>query len=139
MQLNLRLSASALAELRSNAEVTIDTAAETARLQWLTQGTGQALEYADTQTQAAAAMTSPDPLDPALYPMIVAEQQAQAAVGVMITLRQTVQIISAQSAAWQSAGATIKQIRRTAKLKIASATTSAQIDLIVSELSWPTP
>ena len=132
------------ASLQSAALVQIDTAAETARLQFLTPGSGQSLEYEATNTEAAEAMallalTPPGALDPSSFPWLVAEQEALASVGQVLALADVVRGVAATAAGWDLAGATIKRIRREAKLKVGAATTAADVAAIVTGLAWPTP
>lgn len=128
-----------IATLREQANVRIDAAAEQARLVWITPGAGQAMEYLATQAQAVAASLAPDPLDPALYPWLVAEQQARAMVGNTLTLRAVTTAIAAQVQDWSYAGSTIKRLRRTAKLEVDAALDGAAIEVIIAAISWPTP
>jgi hypothetical protein len=134
-------AAADLAAEQAQALVLIDAQAEACRLQWLTPGSGQALEYQETAAEAAAAAVAPDPLDPVKFPMLAAEMQAQIGAGVTPapTLRQIQQQASAQQAAWAVAGTAIKQMRRTAKLKVSAATTIKAVNAIVAGLAWPHP
>ncbi len=128
-----------MAPLIKRAQGRVDVAAEAARLTFITPGSGQALEYQATQTQALAAAAAADPLDVALYPWLVAEQSAQAAAGVTVTLRTVATQVIALTNAWETAGAAIKETRRAAKLQIAAATTEAQIQTILAAITWPVP
>ena len=125
--------------LIKRAQDQVDAAAETARLTFITPGAGQALEYQATQTQALAAAAAADPLDVALYPWLVAEQSAQAAAGVTVTLRTVATQVITLTNAWETVGAAIKEIRRSAKLQIAAATTEAEIQTVLDAITWPAP
>ena len=125
--------------LRLDALIKVDNGAEKARLAYLTAGAGQALEYQASQAEAVAVAAAADPLDPTVYPWLLAEQSAQAAGGVTLTLRQTAAMVLAQANAWTETGAAIKQIRRTAKIAIAAATTPEEIASILEGIIWPTP
>jgi len=128
-----------LSVLRSRAERDIDTQAERARQRWLTPGAGQSLEYEASAADAERALAAADPLDPADYPWLVAEQAAQAAVGREKSIREIAEATLAARAAWHSAGAQIKALRREAKLRIAQATDGDEISSIVGAVIWPTP
>ena len=118
-----------LAPLRGRAKQKVDAQAEQERQRrWITPGDGQAQEYAVTRDEAFAIADDADPQD-ADYPQLVAERDAQAAVGVTKTLAevgQEVRSIVAQQTG--GSGAAIKRARREAKLKIDAATTPAEID-----------
>lgn len=124
---------------RARAIRAIDQAAESARQLWITPGSGQAMEYQESSDEAARAIAAADPLDPADYPWLAAEQAAQAQVGQMLTIRQVAQITAGTRAAWVSAGSTIKELRRAAKLRVAEATTPGEVDAAVGAIQWPTP
>ncbi len=129
-----------LASYKLAASTTIDAAAEQARLIFLTPGSGQALEYSATQADAEAALRQ-DPsatLKPEDYPWLSAEQAALHQVGQDVTLLQVAHGVIAQMTAWDSVGAHIKLIRRTAKLQIDAATNFAQVQSAVAAVAWPT-
>lgn len=128
-----------LSTLRASAENRVDSDAETARLRWLTPGAGQSLEYEASAADAQRARDAADPLDPADYPWLAAEQAAQAAVGRERTIREIAEATLDARAAWNNAGAQIKAIRREAKLRLAQATDATEIDAIVGAVTWPTP
>lgn len=138
MQINLRLPPAALAKIRNAAAAKIDADAEAARAAWATPGAGQMQEYIETCAEAAAVVTASDPLVPASFPMLVAEQTAQAAVGNVLSLGQIAALVLARSAACRVGIAAIKAARRTAKLRIDAATTAAEVTSVVNGVVWPT-
>jgi hypothetical protein len=126
-------------ETRAAAQAEVDRQAEVARRTFITAGSGQALEYEQTRAEADAAGLAADPLDPAAFPMLEAERAALETVGQSLTLREVAAQVLAEFAAWQSTGAEIKRVRRTAKLQIAAAPDNATVDVVVAGLVWPTP
>jgi hypothetical protein len=128
----------ALAKLQAAALRRVDSAAESARSQWITLGVGQSQEYNYTLQEAMAANAAADPLDGSSYPWLQAELDAQIAAGdTTATLRTVVADVMGKVAAWQTAGVTIKQTRRTAKLAILAATNAEAVNAVLSGLSWP--
>ena len=122
-----------LATVKATAISKVDRAAEAARLRFITQGAGQALEYEATASEAIAANSAPDPLE--------AERAAQQAAGVTPapTLRGVTARVIAERSNWLTAGAAVKRARREAKLKIDAAETVARVEDILAELTWPAP
>lgn len=143
-----------LATLKARAKAFVDTAAENARLLYLTPGAGQAQEYTKTETQARAykAAGYPTPFDTtaqnSTYPFVHAEMLAKADAG-LITLSNQTEIdsaaesvtdeIIAEADAYVAAGKTIKRLRREAKIKIDLATTPGQIRSALIGIAWPSP
>ena len=128
-----------LEPLRQAAAARVDAEAERARLGFITGGAGQALEYDATRREAEAATAASDPLDAKDWPMLEAERRALADSGAANpSLRDVVAEIAAQLAAWTAAGAEIKRLRRTAKLKIERAATPEAIARAAT-IGWPKP
>ena len=126
-----------LAEVKAAAVLTIDTAAETARLQFLTAGAGQMLEYQATGEETARALLATTPLREADYPWLAAEQQALHQVGVEVTLLQVAQKVHDVMTGWSVVGSAIKLARRAAKLRVDAAPTTGAIHDILAGLSFP--
>lgn len=116
----------------------IDGEAELARAQYLTVGSGQALEYQQTEAEGRAYKAAGYPtFDANEYPFIAAEINAiYAATGLTISPSDTADTIIAQADAWRSVGSQIKEIRRSAKMKISMATTHAEVKA-ASQVVWP--
>ena len=127
----------ALNVAQARALASIDAAAEAARTLFLTPGSGQALEYQATQADAERAVADPEPLTAAAYPWLEAERLALAAVGTAATLSEVADLVLQQQAAWTQVGAAIKEIRRTAKMQVAAATTASEVEAVLAALSWP--
>lgn len=128
------------AEDKEKAKSRIDEQAETARLQYLTAGSGQAQEYAATRNEAEQAVANGEPLDADDYPMLQAEVDALADVGQSVTLLQVAQgIMQNEVSQWLQVGAEIKKIRRSAKLRIDAATTADEVQAILDGVTWPEP
>ncbi len=115
----------------------IDAQAERRRQAVITPGAGQSLEYQHTAEEAARAVAAPDPLDPATYLFLVAEQEALAATVGNIPLRDVAAAVLADRATWLAYGAAIKSVRRRAKLKIGAATSAAGVAVVLAGVTWP--
>lgn len=117
----------------------IDTVAEVARLRFITQGAGQALEYNQTELEAKRWVDATQP-ELADYPFLQAEVDAiAAATGQTPDPGVVAANVIQQTAAWQAAGAAIKRIRRTAKMRIEAATTTSEVEAVLADLTWPEP
>lgn len=129
-----------LAEAKAAAIARVDAAAESARLQYLTPGAGQALEYQQTEAEARAYRAAGYPAFVAAdYPFLEAERQAVlAATGTLPDPQAVADEVIAQADAWRQAGSAIKELRRAAKLKIEQATTHAEIRA-AEQIAWPSP
>lgn len=119
----------------------VDADAEAARLQFITPGAGQALEYEATERQARAylAAGSPEPFDAAAYPFIEAERQAVlAATGMLPSPADIVTSVIASADGWMTVGAEIKRLRRAAKMAIEAAESVAAARAAAA-VAWPSP
>lgn len=117
----------------------IDTVAEVARLRFITQGAGQALEYNQTELEAKRWVDATQP-ELADYPFLKAEVDAIAATtGQTPDPGAVAGNVIQQTAAWQAAGAEIKRIRRTAKMRIEAATSAAEVEAALANIVWPEP
>lgn len=132
-----RSASDLLEEAKQAAVARIDREAEQQRRKHVTPGAGQAMEYQETAAEALAFQSDTDP-DPDHYPMLVAEQEAQAAVGMNVSLQEIADQVLAERATWSAAGARIKATRRAAKLLVGAATTKAEIDAVFP-IEWPDP
>ncbi len=140
----LRLHAGVLTEVASdNADLAaekrqactnIDAGAERARLRFITPGAGQLQEYQATLLDAQAVLNAGG----ADHPWVAAEQMALESAGQSLTLAQVAHRIVAQAHACNAALITIKQTRRTAKLAVAAAESTDQIQAVIAALRWPT-
>jgi hypothetical protein len=126
-----------LEALKTAACAAVDAEAERRRLLVLTPGEGQALEYQHTAEEAARAVAAPDPLPPGAYPFLAAEAQALARAGVVLDLRQVVDLVVYQRAAWLAYGAAVKAVRRGVKLALDEAVSSLDVAEIVAGIVWP--
>ncbi|NDY56766.1 hypothetical protein G3N56_08415 [Desulfovibrio sulfodismutans] len=115
----------------------IDAEAERRRLMVLTPGQGQAMEYQHTAEEAARAVAAPDPLDPAAYPFLAAEQEALLATIGEVGLRDVAVAVLTDRAAWMAYGAAIKAVRRRAKLQIREAADVAAVAAVELGIEWP--
>ncbi|MDQ7831404.1 MAG: hypothetical protein RDU30_06715 [Desulfovibrionaceae bacterium] len=123
--------------VKAAALAAIDAEAERRRLLVLTPGAGQALEYQHTAEEAARAVAAPDPLPAAAYPFLAAEQEALMATIGEVSLRDVAVAVLVDRAAWMAYGASIKAVRRRAKLLVRMATDAAAVATATSGIAWP--
>jgi hypothetical protein len=116
-----------LAQVKAIAKKKVDTEAEGRMAAYLTPGSAIAVEYVSTKADAlrwladeAASSLGADET----YPFVHAEMQAQIAGGATgTTMEDAVDLIMTSVGVYETAAATIKEQRRTAKLLIDAATT----------------
>lgn len=119
---------------RAVAAAYIDYAAELKRLQHLTPGGGQALEYQATEAEARRWQEG-EPLE--AYPFLIAEADAiELATGERPDAATLVATVLAQADAWINVGSAIKRERRARKLRVAAAGDRDAILAIIAE-PWP--
>ena len=109
----------------------VDQAAETERLKYITPGNGQAMTYQQkvTEAQAFKAATNPKASD---YPMLSSE------VGITAeTIDEVADVVLAAFAQWQQIGAMIESIRLGAKRDIDASEVEAEARAIVDAIIWP--
>lgn len=109
--------------LKTVAKKIIDDHAEYKRLQYITDGAGQALVYLEKGKQAEDYVGAGYPVDLTNYPFIDAEINATGK-----TKEDAADDILTQRAAWISLGASIEEIRLTSKKNIDAAINQAEID-----------
>lgn len=108
----------------------IDMAAETSRLQYITNGSGQALIYYAKSAEAKAYQTDQNP-DPKNYPLL------SASVSDGGDLAGVAKDVLDKTAAWTAIGAAIEAVRLPAKAAVQAATAVDAAAAIVSALVWP--
>lgn len=125
-----------LEQVKANLLSTVDAQAEYVRMQHLTPGTGQAVEYDRTLTEALKAKSlDPQTIVESDFPWLLAELNALRASGSTATFQDVVDSVIAQAEAWTTLGTKIKEKRRTAKLKIASALTKQEANSVLP-INW---
>ena len=127
-------------ELRAAALLRIDAAAERARLRFAVEGLGAALEYLATEAEARLLLSQPGkPPTAAAYPLVASEVSARrkGRKETVTMLAAAVEIVAAADA-WKLTMATIREVRRTAKLAVAAAQNPAEI-AAAEAVTWPTP
>ena len=124
-----------LAAAKVEAAAQVDTAAEAARLLFITPGSGQSMEYVATEAEARAFVAAPTE-NPADWPWLNAERLAS---GGTMTVAQIAQQVLEMANAWRSVGAEIKRTRRAAKVAIESAATIGAVRDIVAAVEGPMP
>ena len=120
-----------LVEVKGRAASLIDSMADGARSNFVTQGgPGQALEYDETRRELDLwnAATDPDIDD---YPMLRAEYRARLVAEPTISVEDVIADTAAELAIWRVAGSAIKEIRRTAKVAIEVAEDGSRVRQIV--------
>lgn len=120
-----------LAEYKAAALVAIDAQAETARLQFITPGAGQAMTYQEKVAQARAFGADPSP-NAGKYPLIYGEVGITGNSPAMVA-----GVILARYTAWQGIGAEIETTRLTAKRGVEAASLNSVITDIIQGLTWP--
>lgn len=129
--LAIRMWGDDLARMKLRAMEEVDAAAEVARRRFITPGSGQAMEYLSTETEARdfdAGGVGP-------WPFLEAERDA---MGGGVTLAQVAAVVQAQVAAWRAVGGEIKRLRRAAKMEIEAALTPAEV-ATATVIAWPAP
>ncbi len=117
--------------LKASLKTSIDTAAETERLKYITAGTGQAMTYQQKVDEARAlkAVSNPKSED---YPILASE------VGITApTLAEVADTVLAAYRQWQQIGAAIEAIRLGAKRDIDAAADEATARAVVDATNWP--
>lgn len=127
-----------MSKLKKEIKRQIDESAEQQRAQTITKGSGQILEYVYTALEADAAASTPDPLDPADYPMLEAERQAMIDAGLSDPgLRAVADQVANEVANWKAVGATIKRNRRAIKIAAENYSGHPSGLIELSKVKWP--
>lgn len=118
----------------------VDAKAEALRSSITTPGTGQAMEYQEAQTQAAAALKASASATAEKYPMLAASvgidfdpQTAAPAADVVGVARA----VMAAYEAWQAIGAEIRRVRLSGKAAIDAALTDEEAAVAYAAVTWP--
>ncbi len=126
-----------LAALKQAAGREIDSAAEAARLAFITDGAGQALVYEAKRSEAVKRQAIVDgggtPVD-AEYPLMQARATRRKSA-----MQAVADEWNAKAAAWTTAAAAIEDVREGAKEAVAVAASESEIETILAGLVWPTP
>ncbi|EPE99546.1 hypothetical protein [Rhizobium grahamii] len=126
----------ALPAIKAALKASIDAAAETERLKYITGGTGQAMTYQQKSDEARRYITaigsSETPINPADYPLLSAE------VGITApTLGEVVAVVNAAFLQWQMIGGAIEAIRLGTKAAIDASGTVAEAEAAAGAAVWP--
>ncbi|MFQ0815767.1 hypothetical protein AVM02_07595 [Brucella anthropi] len=120
-----------LKEIKADLKVSVDTAAEIERLNYITPGAGQAMTYQQKVAEAQAFKAASNPIA-ADYPILASE------VGITAeTLSEVADVVLAAFAQWQQIGAAIESIRLGARRDIDAAEDEAAARAIVDAIVWP--
>lgn len=117
----------------------VDADAERVRTRVLTTGAGQALEYQETQAQAAAALKAPSSATAEKYPMLAAslgidvDPETGAKAQDILGVARSVQ---AARDAWLAIGSAIRGTRLKAKAAIATAATVEEAAAAYNAIDW---
>jgi len=132
-----------LDELKTAGKQKVDIAAESYRLKYITQGSGQALVYERKRAEALAIKVIAESGTPVAADYPLADERATRKT---LTLEQVADEWLLKANAWLVVATQIEGLRETAKEAIdavvAGATTDddiAAIDAIVTGIVWPTP
>jgi len=126
-----------VAEAATAAALRIDTAAETARLAWVTGGGAMAMVYREKKIEAQAyqavvdAQGTPEPSD---YPLMQGR-----ATRLSVTMQSVADEWNAKAAAWITAAEAVEAVREAAKEAVAPASTVAEVEAAETGLEWPAP
>lgn len=124
-----------LLDVKGRAATLIDSMADGARSNFVTQGgPGQALEYDETRRELDLWNTATD-TDIDDFPMLRAEYRARKVAEPEIAVEDVIADTAAELAIWRVAGSAIKEIRRTAKVAVEVAEDPARVRGIVD---WAT-
>ncbi|MCX7370937.1 MAG: hypothetical protein NTW56_00605 [Alphaproteobacteria bacterium] len=115
------VTGTALEALKETLRRGVDSAAETARLRYITPGTGQAMVYLAKEEEARAVLALQGPPTAGEYPLLEADVSIGAAESV-VAAAQTVATLASQ---WRRVAAEIETIRLGAKAAITAATDEA--------------
>ena len=122
-----------LAPARVKAARQVAEAAETARLQFITPGSGKAMAYQEKAREAMAFLADAAPTE-VKYPLIYAEAGITAA-----TAQGVAELVAARFETFRQIEAQIARTETGAKRDIAQAPSAAEIDAILAGLAWPKP
>lgn len=120
-----------LDSVKAGLKARIDSLAETERLQYITDGVGQAMTYQQKSAEATAYLAATNPVA-SDYPMLSAEVGTTGE-----TLADVATVIKAAFEQWQMIGAAIEKVRLSAKKAISDAETSEAAHAIFDAVIWP--
>lgn len=118
-----------LDEVKTSIKAKIDLDAETARLKYITAGSGQALEYREVAEETARYAATGGAGE---YPML----QASVSAGEAASLAEAAALVAAREQGWAMIGAEIRRLRLVAKMAVSAATTADQA-AAAAEVVWP--
>jgi len=126
-----------LATVKEQIKGQIDTAAEVARLQYITAGAGQALAYQRKEAQARTCLATYDEQSPpseGTYPALDGEVEitADSILGVAA-------IVVATADGWAGIADTIETTRLSGKKDVAAAADVAAAYDVLDAITWPSP
>ncbi|CDM59921.1 hypothetical protein [Rhizobium favelukesii] len=123
------------ATLKQQLRASIDIAAETERLKYITGGSGQAMPYQQKSDEAKrylAAIEASEALELSSFPLLAAE------VGITApTIGEVANVIYAAFTQWQVIGGAIEAVRLGTKAAIEIAVTVAEAETAAAAASWP--
>lgn len=122
-----------LTAFKTSLKTSIDEAAETERLKYITPGAGQALTYMQKSDEARRYLSEDNP-DAANYPLLSAE------VGITADdMTGVANIVASAFTQWQQIGAAIEATRLGAKASIDASSNVENAQKIFDAISWPSP
>lgn len=118
-----------LVEVKTSLKAQVDVRAEQIRLNYITAGDGQALEYREVADEAERYAVSPV----GSFPLL----QASVDSGEAVNLAAAAALVAARHAAWKTIGAAIRKTRLEAKIAIDAAADEAAARAIFDAVEWP--
>lgn len=125
--------------LKEQLKTQVDTAAEAARLKYITPGSGQALEYQAVTEEARRYQSDPAPIAmnyPALSASLGIDRNPTSGA-IAATLAEVAAGVLYMQAQWSAVGSAIRHTRLKTKADIDAATTEAAARAVVAAIVWP--
>ncbi|EJL57978.1 hypothetical protein PMI09_00683 [Rhizobium sp. CF122] len=125
-----------LSAIKASLKASVDAAAESERLKYITGGSGQAMTYQQKAEEAkrytAVVEAGGTPPEPAGFPLLSAE------VGITApTLGDVAAVVNGAFLQWQIIGGAIEAVRLGTKAAIDAATTEAAAEAAAGAANWP--
>ncbi len=130
-------AAVALAAAQASAIRAIDTAAENARLRFVTPGAGQAMAYQEKSAEAADCLGAHDAQNPPPAGKYVLLESEVGITGADVLA--VASAVEAKRQALKALEATINRTRLQAKADVNAAVDAAAVQVVLDGLTWPEP
>lgn len=128
-----------LDEVKVKLKASIDMAAETERLKYITAGAGQAMEYQQSAAEAKACLAT-IAAEPEYAPGAAEYPMLAASIGIDgVTIAEVATTVNAMHEAWLAVGSAIRAARLGTKLAIDAAGTVEDAQAAFDAVVWPAP